>query len=410
MEIVKVKEPSRKKLPRSHFDKNKKSIIKPMKNILIDSGIYFLINVVLLYSSLFFTTDTSVAMVGVVWVGIIAWRGGVYAGLIGCGAIVISNIAVMNIPPHNTIPMAYYFNNRIPGFIIGFAQCFITGLIVGYISTLYHKLRFEIQLREKVQKDLENTVAELDAFGHTIAHDLKNPLMVINISIDSLINDFKSSNNASVKKKIAFINDGTKNMIKIIESILLLAGIKKIDPKEFKAFSISESVDDALKRLEFDLQSHDVQVVKPGNWPAVIGYAPWITEVWVNYISNAIKYGGNPALKKKPVIELGYDKPGNGYFGNSDSIRFWVKDNGEGIAQDKIGALFKEFSRLQVQGREGNGLGLSIAKSIIDKCTGSVGVESDAGKGSLFYFTLPSAMEEKSDKLHITDRMSALAR
>jgi len=169
-------------------------------------------------------------MVGVVWVGIIAWRGGVYAGLIGCVTIFISDFAGFNAPPHKNIPMTYYFDNKIPGFIIGLAQCFITGLIVGYISTLYHKLRDEIQLRKKVQKDLENNIEELDAFGHTIAHDLKNPLMVINISIDLLVNEFKSSGDAGVKKKLAFINDGTKNMIKIIESILLLSGIKKIAP------------------------------------------------------------------------------------------------------------------------------------------------------------------------------------
>jgi signal transduction histidine kinase len=70
-------------------------------------------------------------------------------------------------------------------------------------------------------------------------------------------------------------------------------------------------------------------------------------------------------------------------------IRFWVKDNGEGIEPEKISTLFKEFTRLHSAG-EGHGLGLSIVKSIVDKFRGSVGVESDVGNGSLFYFTLPT--------------------
>jgi signal transduction histidine kinase len=89
-------------------------------------------------------------------------------------------------------------------------------------------------------------------------------------------------------------------------------------------------------------------------------------------------------LGKRPFIELGYDKPEN-----SRHIRFWVKDNGEGIAKDKESTLFKEFTRLHIGNKEGHGLGLSIVKTIIDKFNGAVGVESELGKGSLFYFTLP---------------------
>ena len=382
-----VNEVSGKKMHRSYSNQSQKKIIKPMIKILFDIGIYFLINTALIYGALFFTSDSSVAMIGAIWVGIIAWRGGVYAGLIGCAAIFVSDFVAINTPPHQQIPMVYYFDKKIPGFAIGLAQSLITALIVGYISTLVHMLRREIHLRKETQKDLENTIAELDAFGHTIAHDLKNPLMVINISIELLIKEFQSSGDANVKKKMSFINDGTKNMIKITESILLLAGIKKIDAKEFTAFPIAESVNEALKRMEFDIASHDARIIKPDNWPSAVGYAPWITEVWVNFISNAIKYGGNPAQKKSSIVELGFDQPEV----KPEFVRFWVKDNGEGIAPDKIGALFKEFSRLQAPGKEGNGLGLSIAKSIIDKCGGDIGVESDVGKGCFFYFTLQAA-------------------
>jgi len=362
--------------------------IKSYKKVIIDIAIYFLLNSIFIYFSLLVVHDSMVAMVSVVWVGIIAWRGGVYAGLLGCFFMYLSIFIIMRLPSNATIGIPYYFNHRVPSFVLGLLQCIIVALVVGYISTLIHRLRIEINLRKKTQNDLEQKVAELDAFGHTVAHDLKNPLMVINVSINALIKEFESSDNAKANKKLAFISRGTKNMIDIIESILMLAGVKKIDQKEFKVFPVSESVIEALKRLEYTIESNGVQVNKPDTWPSAFGYAPWITEVWVNYINNAVKYGGKPAKGIKPVIEIGYDKPELTHLKNGESIRFWVKDNGEGIAQDKAGTLFKEFTRLHTKEHEGHGLGLSIVKTVIDKFNGVVGVESEIGKGSLFYFTL----------------------
>ncbi|HAJ79927.1 MAG TPA: hypothetical protein DCO75_09155 [Fibrobacteres bacterium] len=385
---IKVNDPTtEKQLPANK--KRKTFFLMPAKKVMLDVGIYFLINFIFMYVFLFFTHDTTMAVINVLWVGIIAWRGGINAGLIACISIYISNIVAMNMPPHHNIPMLYYFNNRVPGIVIGLSQSLVVCFLVGYISILFHKLREEIRLREKIQKELEHNIEELDAFGHTVAHDLKNPLMIINISIELLINDFKSSDDVNIKRKLALINDGSKIMINIIESLMLLAGIKKIPEDKFEVFPILESVEDALKRMEYYIKSNNVQIIKPDNWPSVFGFSPWITHVWVNYISNAIKYGGNPAMNIKPIIELGYDIHATNSINESEYIRFWVKDNGEGIAKDKTNTLFKEFTRLHSTRQEGHGLGLSIAKLIIEKSHGTVGLESDIGKGSLFYFTLP---------------------
>jgi signal transduction histidine kinase len=362
--------------------KNKVQFSKPFKKVLVDLVVFFIINTVYIYVFLFFIPDQAIAMLSTVFVGIIAWRGGFVAGMLACVVIFVSMVIGFYLPPHDSMPQQLYINNKVPGLFIGFVQDLLCGSTVGYISTLVHQLR-------KVQNDLEQKIAELDAFGRTVAHDLKNPLMVINMSIDSLIQDFVSSDNTKVKKKLAFINDGTKQMTNIIESILLLAGVKNIRPDELGVFDISLSVNDALKRLEYNIEKHGVQITKPESWPPVFGYAPWITEVWVNYINNAIKYGGNRARQINPIIELGYDSQCSSQSTKSEYIRFWVKDNGVGIAKDKAGTLFKEFKRLHTTAHEGHGLGLSIVKTVIDKFGGVVGVESELGKGSLFYFTLP---------------------
>jgi len=374
---------------------NRRFFIRPFKLVLLDLGVYFLINTVVLYGIWRIVPDMSVAMMSVVWVAIIAWRGGLPAGLMACFVIYFSNSISLHLPPNNTIPMQWYFNNRIPGVLIGFMQSLICGAVVGYISSLIHALKDEIKLRKKIQADLEQKIAELNAFGHTVAHDLKNPLMVINVSIGALVKEFEQNENPKTKKMMAFIQSGTVHMRNIIEGLLLFAGLRKIDSDKFVTFSVSQCVDDALKRMEYFIEHDNVTISKPDSWPSVSGYAPWITEVWVNYINNAIKYGGNPAQKIAPVIELGYDLPGTFACNYPHHLRFWVKDNGEGVKKEQAASLFKEFSRLHTSGHEGHGVGLSIVKAVVEKLNGTVGVESNEGSGSRFYFTLPQPLTQE---------------
>ncbi|HEX3020256.1 MAG TPA: HAMP domain-containing sensor histidine kinase [Chitinispirillaceae bacterium] len=364
--------------------KNKTWFLQPPKKVAFDIGGYFLLNTVLIYCLLFLTSDTFIGMIGIVWVGIIALRGGVFAGILGTAAINFSIFVATLLPFHKTIIVTHYLDDKIPSYAMGISQNLIVALVVGYISTLNHKLRDEMKLRERAQRDLEQKVSELETFGHKVAHDLKNPLLMISVSISSLTKQFSFSDNQKAGKKLTLINNGTQQMINIIESLLLLTGVKKIDSGEFGVFSISESVDEALRRMEYKIESNNIQVCKPDTWPSIFGYAPWVTEIWVNYIDNAIKYGTNPDPEARPVIVLGYDK--NDKAGH---VRFWVKDNGEGIAKEKAGVLFTELGRLHAGRRQGHGIGLTIVKLVVEKFNGFAGVESEPGKGSLFYFTLP---------------------
>jgi signal transduction histidine kinase len=113
---------------------------------------------------------------------------------------------------------------------------------------------------------------------------------------------------------------------------------------------------------------------------AALGYAGWVEEVWVNYISNAIKYGNKP-----PRVELGATPQPDGM------IRFWVRDNGPGLSPEQQAKLFTPFTQLSPIRATGYGLGLSIVARIMDKLGGQVGVESEgiAGRGSLFYLLRP---------------------
>jgi signal transduction histidine kinase len=143
---------------------------------------------------------------------------------------------------------------------------------------------------------------------------------------------------------------------------------------------MGEIVKESLARLTSMIDEHKARIVTPEEdaWPVALGYAPWVEEVWANYISNAIKYGGTP-----PQIELGATVQ------DDDMVRFWVRDNGPGLSSKEQERLFTQFTRLDETRAEGHGLGLSIGKRIVEKLGGQVGVEISSDQGSVFSFTLP---------------------
>jgi len=178
------------------------------------------------------------------------------------------------------------------------------------------------------------------------------------------------------------IRNGEKTQ-QIIDSLLLFASVRE---KEIvvKKLNMSNIINEVMVRLTQMIEKNDAKITFSKNWPSSMGYAPWVEEVWVNYLSNALKYGGN-----SPNIEFGYDDDNNENQ-KDGMVRFWISDNGSGISQDDQKIVFDKFERLNKPNLEGNGLGLSIVKRIVEKLGGEVGVDSKIGSGSLFYFTLPT--------------------
>ncbi len=170
-------------------------------------------------------------------------------------------------------------------------------------------------------------------------------------------------------------------MSRILDELLLLSQVRKVDiPGEL--IEMDAVVISACEQLEDALKGSGAHLTLPPSWPAAIGYAPWVEQVWVNYLSNAIKYGGVP-----PQIELGVDhQPGS-------MLRFWVRDNGRGIDAAEQTHMFRPFTQLSQAHTKGYGLGLAIVRRIVEKLGGAVGVESQPGQGSCFYFTLPDASQ-----------------
>jgi len=218
---------------------------------------------------------------------------------------------------------------------------------------------------------------ELDTFAHTVAHDLKGPLINMLGSAELLAEEAGTLTPVEQQRFTQYIVRNGRKMDNIIDELLLLAGLRNIQVVA-EPLDMGSIVAEARLRLTDVLAASQPDLVMPAEWPVVLGHAPWVEEVWVNYLSNAVKYGGQP-----PRVELGSDLQADG------AARFWVRDNGPGLSAEDCARLFTPFTRLNPTRAKGHGLGLSIVRRIVERLGGQVGVSSVPGQGSTFYFSLP---------------------
>jgi signal transduction histidine kinase len=229
----------------------------------------------------------------------------------------------------------------------------------------------------QMYEEHERLIEELDAFAHTVAHDLKNPINVI-VGYGQLLS-MPKLDEAKREKCLDGIKRGASRMLDIIQALLLLSSVRKTDEIAISPLDMGKIVEEALQRLAELTEERGAEVIVPASWPSATGYELWVEQVWINYISNALKYGGKP-----PRVELGATPEAEG------KIRFWVRDNGAGLTLEEQAQLFAPFVRLHPSGEiEGHGLGLSIVQRIVEKLGGKASVTSQPGKGSVFSFTLP---------------------
>ena len=232
---------------------------------------------------------------------------------------------------------------------------------------------------KRAEEALCQSIVELDAFAHTVAHQLQNPLAVIIGLADALKKDCAAIPDEELRKHWQTVARIGQKMSHITAELLLLAQVRKTEV-EMEPLDMAGITARALQRLANTTEECQAEIIVLDTWPVVLGYGPWVEEVWVNLLSNAIKSGG-----QLPRLELGAITEPDG------QVRFWIRDNGSGIPPEEQARLFAPVGQLSQVGATGSGLGLSIVQRIVDKLGGRVGIESDGvpGRGSVFHFTLP---------------------
>jgi PAS domain S-box-containing protein len=233
----------------------------------------------------------------------------------------------------------------------------------------------DITDRKMAEDERERLIEDLDAFAHMVAHDLKNPLNAI-VGYSTFLKDFPDVTEEH-REILGIITEISYKMSAVVDSLLQFAQLRSDTDVNLVYIDMGLLVSDACKRMSYMVMEFDAELVIAEEWLSAFGHEGWVEEVWVNYISNAIKYGGRP-----PRVELGATLQDDGM------VRYWVRDSGAGLTAEQQAQLFTEFTRLKKVDIEGHGLGLAVVKRIVETLGGEVGIESEVGQGSTFYFTL----------------------
>jgi PAS domain S-box-containing protein len=243
----------------------------------------------------------------------------------------------------------------------------------------------ELALGQSIVELVERN-EELDAFAHTVAHELKNPAFVINGYADLIIRDYVKLSDDERLQYVEVMGRMGHRIGTITDGLLLLAELRKSEIKT-SPLDMVHIVTDSLSGQADMIKNAQAEIVWPdaSTWPTALGHGPWVEEVWVNYLSNALKYGSTPPVA--PRIELGAALQPDGM------VRYWVRDHGRGLTLEQQSNLFTPFTRLDLVRLKGHGLGLSIVRRIVEKLGGQVGLLSQPGEGSTFYFDLPAARQ-----------------
>jgi PAS domain S-box-containing protein len=235
--------------------------------------------------------------------------------------------------------------------------------------------------REQLIGELELKNSELERFTYTVSHDLKSPLITIKGFLGFLSEDAQSGNLRRLESDIQRIGDAADKMQSLLNDLLELSRVGRLVNKS-QLIDLNEMISEVLELLHGRIHVGNIRVSVDENLPPVYGDRARLLEVLQNLIDNAAKFMGD---QTNPCIEIGHD----GHAEHGLPV-FFVRDNGVGIDLKFKDRIFGLFDKLDPH-TEGTGIGLALVKRIIEFHGGRIWVESEVGKGSTFYFTIPQS-------------------
>lgn len=232
-----------------------------------------------------------------------------------------------------------------------------------------------------LNRELERSNTELDAFAYIASHDLKEPLRGIHNYSTFLLEDFATVLPADGVEKLETLIQLTKRMEELIDTLLHFSRLGRQDLNK-QSVDLDQLVQQVAKVFHISQGTGGIDIRIPQPLPIVQGDPILLEEVLINLIRNALKY--NDQADK--WVEIGFLPPRNQGFWT-----FYLRDNGIGIREKHLETIFRIFKRLHEPEKYGGGAGagLTIVRKIIERHDGKIWVESTVGEGSTFYFTLP---------------------
>jgi signal transduction histidine kinase len=256
---------------------------------------------------------------------------------------------------------------------------------------LFQEVQRELAERKRAEEELKQTMAELarsnqelEQFAYVASHDLQEPLRMVASYVQLLARRYQGRLDADADEFIAYAVDGATRMQALINDLLAYSRVgtrgKPFEPTDCEAI-----LDQALANLQVAIEENGAAVTHD-LLPTVMADATQLTQLFQNLIGNAVKFRGEESLR----IHISAHWPSAIENRKSDEWIFSVRDNGIGIDPEYHERIFLIFQRLHTREEyPGTGIGLAICRKIVERHGGRIWVESQPGKGSIFYFTIP---------------------
>ncbi len=229
-------------------------------------------------------------------------------------------------------------------------------------------------LQKRLIQELESANQELKDFAYIVSHDLKAPLRGIVSLANWIATDYSDKIDNEGNEQINLLTGRVKRMQSLIDGILRYSRVGRIK-EESVSVDLNEAVTEVINMIA-PPENFDIKI--ENTLPTIVCERTRIQQVFQNLIGNAIKYMDKP----KGEIMIGCEQE-NGFW------KFMVSDNGPGIEEKYYDKIFQIFQTLQSRDEfESTGIGLSIVKKIAKMYGGDVWIESEVGKGTIFFFTL----------------------
>ncbi len=245
------------------------------------------------------------------------------------------------------------------------------------IVNAMERKKYERTLGDMLNK-LKISNEELEAFAYVASHDLKEPLRMISSYVKLLEKRYSDKLDSNARDFINYAVSGAERMNRLIDDLLSYSRVDRMGG-EFATFNIKSAVDEAVHYLHYKIKDSGALVEVEGELPEINADYVQMVQLFQNLIDNAIKYKGNDT----PRIKIKSEKTADGM------VKVSVRDNGIGIPHQYSEKIFVIFQQLHSKDKyPGTGIGLALCKKIVERHGGKIWVESEEGRGSVFYFTL----------------------
>lgn len=246
------------------------------------------------------------------------------------------------------------------------------------VSSLLQGRRLE-EAQERLQT-LEFRNSELESFVYIVTHDMKTPVVNLQGLVGLLEQDHGADLPEPARDYLGRLRRNAERLEELLRDLLEYPRrFSVVGPKSPQ--DLSAVVASAVDGLRENAEAAGVEIEVEPNLPTVPCDAKRVQQVIHNLVENAIKYAGDVP---KPHVEVGARRTAEG-------LRVHVRDNGPGIPEDQRTEIFRLFHRLPSAKANGTGIGLAIARQLVEAHGGEIWCESEEGKGSTFYFTLGPA-------------------